>query len=302
MYVDKRIGILEIFIRGWKDSLFVLAVVTATTALYLEFLHEYIRTSLMAVTVLGTALSFFIGFINAQAYDRWWEARKIWGTLVNDSRSFARMVLTMFDSSKNRVDAVAIQDRLIRRHIGFLYAVKEWLRRENTREYLDYLSGQDEKRIDGLKHAGNAILKLQGEEIDRAEREGYIEVIRMAQLNDMLSRFSTSMGMAERIKLTVFPVYYATLIRLSVWAFVIVFPTALSVEVGYWAIPYTFLLGEIFQLISAAGKVLMNPFEGRSTDVPMSSIVRTIEINLLEQLGVTELPPPVEPVNGRYLL
>jgi putative membrane protein len=302
MYVDKRVGILAIVIQGWKVSFFVLAVVTATTVLYVEFLDQFIRTSLMAVTVLGTAISFFIAFINAQAYDRWWEGRKIWGTMVNDSRSFARMVLTLFDTSRNPEEAAAIQDRLIRRHIGYLYAVKEGLRKENTREYLDYLNEKDGSRIDGSKHVGNAFLKLQGEELDRAEREGYLEVIRLAQLNDMLSRFSTSMGMAERIKLTRFPVYYASLIRLAIWAFLIVFPTAVSVEVGYWAIPYTFLLGEIFQLISRAGDALMDPFEGRPTDVPMSSIVRTIEINLLEQLGVTDLPSPVEPVDGRYLL
>jgi putative membrane protein len=228
------------------------------------------------VTVLGTAISFFIGFINAQAYDRWWEARKIWGTFVNDSRSFARMVLTLFDKSNDADRVATLQDRLIRRHIAYLYAVKEHLRKENTQEYLGHLGERDAGRIATRAHKGNALLELQGEDIDAAERSGYIDVLRMAQLNNMLTDFSTSMGMAERIKTTVFPVFYASLIRLSIWVFLLTFPVSLSQEVGYRAILYAFLLGSIFRQTFRAGEILENPFEGSPADTPMSSIVRTI--------------------------
>ncbi len=302
MYITKRITVFKIVTAEWKIELLALLQVTLVTVLYLELLHPYLKISLTVITVLGTALSFFIGFINAQAYDRWWEARKIWGTLVNDSRSFARMVLTMFNTSENPTEVAAIQVRLVRRHIGFLYAVEEKLRQKSTKEHLAFLSESDVRRIDGISHPGNAILQCQGEEIDAAERSGHIEVIRMAQLNDMLSRFSTSMGMAERIKLTVFPVYYASLVRASIWVFMLVFPMALSAQTGYWAILYATLLGTIFRLIFRAGETLMNPFEGEPTDTPMLSIIRTIEINLLEQIGETEIPPPVTPVDGRYLM
>jgi putative membrane protein len=145
-------------------------------------------------------------------------------------------------------------------------------------------------------------LELQSRDIDASERAGYIDVIRLAQLNDMLSRFSTSMGMAERIKLTVFPPYYASMIRISIWGLILVFPIALSGQIGYLAIPSAFLLSTFLYLIFLAAQGLLEPFEGRPTDTPMSSIVRTIEINLLQQLGASEIPPPVEPVDGRYLM
>jgi putative membrane protein len=124
----------------------------------------------------------------------------------------------------------------------------------------------------------------------------------MAQLNDMLNRFSSAMGAAERIKLTVFPPYYASMIRLSIWTYVVVFALALSEQIGYWAMPYVFVTGAVFHLVYDAGQLLLDPFEGRPNDVPMSSIVRTIEINLLEQIGEKVLPPALEPVDGRYLM
>ncbi len=302
MYIKKRIGVFEIVVANGKVLLLLLITVSATTALYLEVLRPYVNSSTAVVGALGTAISFFVAFFTAQAYDRWWEARKIWGTFVNDSRSFGRMVVTLFKRPDDPAEVAAIQDRLVRRHIAYLYAVKEHLRRERTQEYLAHLSENDANRIGGITHAANALLQLQGDDIDAAERKGYIDVIRMAQLNDMLSRFSTSMGMAERIKTTVFPAYYGSMIRVAIWVLVVVFPIALSDDIGYRAIPYSFLLGAIFLLVFLAGQALLDPFEGLPSDTPMSSIVRTIEINLLEQIGAADIPPPVEPVDGSYLL
>ncbi len=300
MYVSKRVGLIQLLERGWRTLLLIFVVVSAVTGLYLEFLEDDLHVSINVVTALSTALSFFIAFFTAQAYDRWWEARKIWGTLVNDSRSFARMVLTFFGRADPEIDE--LQRRMVRRHLAYLYAVKQRLRGESRPEYTAYLSDEDLDRVNGLSHVGNALLELQGRDLDAAERAGQIDVIRMAQLNDMLSRFSTSMGMAERIKTTVFPAYYAAMIRVSIWASVLVFAVALSDQVGYWAIPFSTLMGTIFALIYRLGAALLEPFEGRPNDTPMSSIVRNIEINLLEQIGEEKLPSPVEPVDGKYLL
>ena len=302
MYINKHINAVEMFARYWKTLVLIVAVVSISTVMYLEFLQAHVRASVIVVSGFSTAISFFIAFFTAQAYDRWWEARKIWGTMVNDSRSFARMVLTMFRAADDQPEVSVMQERLIRRHIAHLYAIKEQLRRESTGEYLNYLSEDDGRRVSGSSNAANALLQLQGEDIDAAERAGHIEVIRMAQFNDMLSRFSTSMGMAERIKTTIFPPYYASMIRVSIWVFVVVFPLALSEQIGYWAILFASLLGMIFTLVFRAGQSLLYPFEGLPSDTPMSSIVRTIEINLLEQLGAQNIPAPVQPLHGRYLM
>jgi len=302
MYIKKQISIFQLVAMNWKSVGLLVVMVTAVTITYLDLLHLHVSVSMSVISGISTAISFFIAFFTAQAYDRWWEARKIWGSFVNDSRSFGRMVTTMFGKADDGSEVPVIQNRLIRRHIAYLYAVKARLRNEGAQEYSDYLNKEDAGRVEGSSNVGNALLGIQGEEIDDAERAGHIEVIRMAQLNDMLSRFSTSQGMAERIKGTVFPAKYASMIRVSIWFFVLVFPAALSEEIGYWAIFFSSMLGTIFLLVFLAGQALLDPFEGTPTDTPMSSIVRTIEINLLEQIGEKNLPDPVEPVDGRYLL
>ena len=300
MYVTKRVGLLQLVVWGWRTLSLILVVVASVTTVYLELLEDQLHVSMTVVTGLATALSFFIGFFTSQAYDRWWEARKIWGTMVNDSRSFGRMVLTFFDGSDGKISE--LQRRVIRRHLAYLHAVKARLRVEETREYAAYLSKEEAERVDRSSHAGNTVLELQGRDLDAAEREGHIDVIRMALLNDMLSRFVTSMGMAERIKLTIFPAYYASMLRVSIWGAVLVFAIALSDQIGYWAIPFATLMGTIFAMVYLLGLSLLDPFDGEPNDTPVSSIVRTLEINLLEQIGAEEIPPPLEPVDGKYVL
>jgi len=302
MYVKKHISIAHLVAMSWKSVTALVVVVSVVTIVYLDLLRLHVSVSMSVISGISTAISFFIAFFTAQAYDRWWEARKIWGAFVNDSRSFGRMVTTLFGKAGGGSEVRAIQDRLVRRHIAYLYAVKARLRNEGAEVYSPYLSEEDAGRIEGSSNIGNELLRIQGEEIDAAERASHIDVIRMAQLNDMLSRFSTSQGMAERIKGTVFPAHYASMIRISIWFFVLVFPAALSEEIGHWAIFFSSLLGTIFLLVYRAGQALLDPFEGTPNDTPMSSIVRTIEINLLEQIGEKNLPAPVEPVEGRYLM
>ena len=302
MYVKKHISMAHLIAMSWKSVMGLVFVVAVVTIAYLDLLRSHVSVSMSVISGISTAISFFIAFFTAQAYDRWWEARKIWGAFVNDSRSFGRMVTTLFGKAGGASEVPAIQERLIRRHIAYLYAVKARLRDEGAETYSAYLSEEDAGRVEGSSNIGNALLLIQGEEIDAAERASHIDVIRMAQFNDMLSRFSTSQGMAERIKGTVFPAHYASMIRISIWFFVLVFPAALSEEIGHWAIFFSSLLGTIFLLVYRAGQALLNPFEGTPNDTPMSSIVRTIEINLLEQIDEKNLPAPVEPVQGLYLM
>ena len=280
----------------------MVAVTTAVTFVYVELRPEKAVPAATLVSGFITAISFFVAFFSTQAYDRWWEARKIWGTYVNDSRSFARMALNFFSQSEQQPQVAAIGKRLVCRHIAHLYAIKERLRQESTKEYLAYLSDEEGQRASAASSVANSILGLQGEEIVAAERDGHIDGFKQAQLNDMFSRFSTSMGMAERIKTTVFPAYYAAIVRVAVWVLIFVFPIVLSGQIGYWAILFASLLGMIVLMIFEVGESLLRPFEGAPADTPMSSIIRTIEINLLEELGESDIPEPVEAVDGQYLM
>jgi putative membrane protein len=192
--------------------------------------------------------------------------------------------------------------KLVHRHIGFLYALKKRLRDAGEDNYKKYLAPGDEERMGEQTHIPNAILLLQGQDIEGAVASQYTDVFRMTQINEMLNGFSDHMGKCERIKNTPFPVAYTTLIRTSIWLFAIVFPASITGVVGYWAIPFGWLLAAIFVLTRAMGEQLMNPFERTMSGTAMSSITRTIEINLLEQLGAEDIPKAVEPIDNLYVL
>ena len=302
MYIKNRISVLELFTLAWKSLLLLVAVTTAVTFVYIELRPEKAVPAATLVSGFIIAISFFVAFFSTQAYDRWWEARKIWGSYVNDSRSFARMVLSFFPHSDEQPQCAVISTRLVHRHIAHLYAVKERLRQESTNEYLNYLSDEDGHRVSSSSSVANSILGLQGNDIVAAEQDGHIDGFKLAHLNDMLNRFSTSMGMAERIKTTVFPAHYSAIVRVALWVLIIVFPIVLSGQIGYWAILFSTLFGMTMLLIYGVGQALLTPFEGVPSDTPMSSIIRTIEINLLEELGESDIPPPLEAIDGRYLM
>lgn len=301
MYVVKRVALIRLIIGTWKTLLGVAVVVVGITFVHVERFDLSLQVS-MAVAAVGTAVSFFIAFFAAQAYDRWWEARKIWGEFVNDSRSWGRLVTTILPSAEDSPEIAQTRERLVRRHIAFLYAVKARLREQDPTESLALLSEADAERVHSTPHLGNALLKLQGEDVDAAERSGAVDVIRTMQLNEMLNRFSSAMGAAERIKLTVFPPYYPSMVQIAIWFYISVFALALSENIGYWSIPYVFLTGALFHLVFNTGMLLVDPFENHPNDIPMSSIVRTIEINLLDLLGEKDLPPPVAVQEGHYLM
>ena len=118
MYVTKRVSVAALFAASWQSLLLMALVVCATTVVHEELLDAYLKLSI-ALTALGAAVSFFIAFFTGQAYDRWWEARKIWGDFVNESRSFGRLVMTIIPDDGFPIDT---DMPLVRE------AIAEWLR------------------------------------------------------------------------------------------------------------------------------------------------------------------------------
>ena len=295
MYIKKNISILSVIKSAWKVQLLILITVVVSTIAFQEFLKQYFEVSRTIIAVLGTALAFFIGFINNQAYERWWEARKVWGMIANDSWSLSRMVGSFIENQDLRKE-------IINRHLAFLYALIDNLREQNNQFYIKFLSAEDISEIKNKKNTPVALLNIQGKTIDKAQRESNLEIFRMVQLNEILNRFSDSMGMAIRIKTTVFPPFYKALISTSIWVFIIIFPMVLSERIGYWSILYSFILGSIFDLVYLVGQALIDPFEKTVADTPMSTITRNLEIDLLQELGEKDIPEPLIPIDGSYYL
>jgi len=303
MIISRNIQLLRILKITWKTDLFL--ILSCGLAYFIDehLVKEYIELPAIIPSLLGTALAFFIGFNNNQAYDRWWEARKIWGELVNDSRSWARGVLYYIPQTQDPAYNIkALQRRLVHRHIAFLYALKSNLRRTDDQTYQKYLAQEEVENVNRQSNLHNAILEQQSKDIGKLHEENVINGFQFVELNHTLVRFCDCMGKSERIKNTVFPTTYHFFTRLFIWVFVILITVYCTQTIGAWSILLGWLIGFVFQTTHLIGLSLLNPFDSIPSGIPLSQITRTIEINLLQMLGEQQIPEPVQPINNEYIM
>jgi putative membrane protein len=278
-----------------------------------EYITIYIPITVTAM--LSAALSIYLGFRSNNAYERWWEARIIWGALINDSRSWARQVFThIVDEDDNNTETDAIKKELIYRHIAFVNALRVFLRggpsiaHEQTREIykvsndLDdikkFLSAEEFEEVSQALNPPNMILQKQGKRLAELYKKKFLTDYRFVNLESSLVEFSNIQGRSERIKNTAFPRPYSYFQRVFVWVHGILVPFAYVALVDWMIIPIAFILNYVFLTIDFVGSRIEDPFENRIDDVPLSSITRTIEINLREALGEKSLPEKQQPIDG----
>lgn len=245
---------------------------------------------------MGTALSIILSFKIGQSYDRWWEARKIWGAIVNDSRSWVLQLQAMLPGQPVLVRQLAY------RQMGWCWALSRALRKQDSKAELQaFLEMAEADRVHRQSNVPLAILQLQIETLRSLRQNEQLEVFEHMQLDDTLVRLCASMGKAERIKGTVFPTTYRLLLHVVLYCFAVCLILALSTTIPiYWGFPLIITIVTAFLLLERTAYYLQDPFENRPTDTAMSAIARTIEINLKELLGEEEIPEPVEA--ARYYL
>src|SRR4051812_26433160 len=206
MLLTKRIRLSRILIDTWRvDLIMIISCMTAFVAHHF-LITEHVDIPTILPTVLGIAISFFIGFNNNQAYDRWWEARRIWGALVNDSRSWARDILSYPKTNEwtTAGELADLQKGMIYRHIAFLYALKDSLRGTTDAPYRKYISIKDVDIISKHNNKSNAILQLQSQQLRILYENSSLDGFQFLQLDGLIVKFTDEMGMSERIKNTVF--------------------------------------------------------------------------------------------------
>lgn len=276
--------------------LLIFALVYATI-IYMLTAHFTLEIPPAIPAVLGTAVSLLLGFRTNAAYERWWEARKIWGAIINDSRTFARQIKTFIPGDLVAYNEVV--NRLVHLQIAFVYALRNSLRQAGTNEdYECFISKNDLESIREQSNKANAILDLQQRIIADLHANKIIDSIQLANLDNTLKSMCDSMGKSERIKNTVFPIHYSSFTRLAIIIYSLLFPFGIISKNAIWVIPLTFIVVLFFLFIDAIGTYLKDPFENRKSDTPLSAIARTIEINLLEMIGEKEIPKKLVPENG----
>lgn len=232
--------------------------------------------------IVGTAVSLLLAFRISQSYERWWEARIVWGAIVNDSRSLIREV-QLFIKDENEAEIAAFANR----QIIWNYALGESLRQ------LPF-SGRVQSYINSCnisaENVPNALLDLHSEQIKRWSQEGMVSEFRQVQLNTTIARLCDSMGKCERIKKTVFPRSYSMLLHTLIFAFTFILPFGLSDHLVVPEILLSIALPVMFIAIEKTAIIMQDPFENTPVDTPMTALATTIEINIKQMVGDPNLP------------
>jgi putative membrane protein len=302
MILSEKVSIYRIISGTWKHFLLNVSACIVAYLLFKFFSIPDFEIPVLIPTILGTALAFFIGFNNNQAYDRWWEARKIWGALVNNSRTWARLIVHFPDYNIDTEEVQLKAKTFVYRHISFLYALKQVLRNSNDEEYKTYISDEDMAYIESESNKANALLTLQTRDLNDLYASNAIDGFKFLELNKTLDNFCSEMGKSERISNTVFPTTYNYYTRIFIWVFIVFVTLVTAQSIGIWSILAGTLLGFVFLTTHNIGRSLLNPFEEISTGIPLNQITRTIEINMLQTLKVKEIPKPVESIKGEYIM
>lgn len=289
-------------VRNNKNQL-IFFVFWALLMYYLEHIlnWDWISIPVAPVALLGGGLAIFLGFRNNSAYDRWWEARKIWGGMVNVSRSFGMNVISFLEG-KDEEDEMRT---IVKRHISFIYALKNQLReKEALKDSINYLNPNEFELHSKRANKATSLLTRQGQTIIQLKNKGKIDAFEHQVLVKNVETMFDYQGMSERIKKTVFPYFYKYFTRTFLWLFLIILPGSLVHELSWHAVPLSVAVSFVYMILDRIGDVTENPLDARSSGTPLNAICRTIEIDLLEQLG--EHPPEPYPVKetrhkSRYL-
>ncbi len=284
---------LHYILNKIKTEIFIIFAYTLTIWFVVRtFNLEHVSIPLSVPSILGTIISLLLAFKSNQAYDRWWEARIIWGSIVNDSRSFTRQVLTFIQASGfEEEEKNEFRSRMVKRQIAWCYSLGSSLRRLDPLEGLQRLISSKERQF-ALRHDNvpYALINLHAKDLKLALNEGWINEFQQVEIDNTLSKLCDSMGKCERIKNTVFPVTYGMYIHFSLYFFIMLLPFGVIEHIGIVTIPLVTILASFFLLIEKMATHLQDPFENKATDTPMSTISLTIERNLKQMLQDDDVP------------
>jgi putative membrane protein len=296
MLLKKNIPIRYIFGKIKYEILFVTIYGIAIEVIYQNFHITNISIPMTVHSVLGTIISLLLAFRSNQAYDRWWEARIIWGAIVNDSRTFARQILSLMEDplDPGRIDG--FKKRMIKRQIAWCYALGKGLRRDDpmpmvskfvSEEELEYLKDFDNKHV--------GLIQLHARDLNNALKQGWVNPYQQVELDQTLTRLCDHMGKSERIKNTVFPSTYSLYIHLALHFFILLLPFGLVQLFGFLMVPVLVVITACFFLIEKMAIHLQDPFENKPTDTPVLSISRNIERDLKQMMRDKHVPQAFQP-------
>jgi putative membrane protein len=339
MFVKKQYPLSGVIKWSKKYIFYFLLIDTIPVAMAHFFDCTWLAIPWQPIALIGIGVSFYLGFKNNSSYDRLWEARKIWGGIVNASRTLTVMTRDFVtnDFTDNKLPDSELKNlhkKVVHRHVAWLKALTFQLRMPKVWEHNDkhenelrksmgtfyepakfeqlkkYLSSSEYDYIMSKGNKASHLLSCQSKNFKELRQAGLIDDFRHMELEKLVQEFYALQGKSERIKNFPFPRQYATINYLFVWIFILLLPFGmLNVFADFersnfifLAIPFTMLVSWVFILMEMIGDYSENPFEGLYNDVPISSMAQSIEIDIRQMLDEEDLPEEIKPAGEFNLL
>jgi len=330
MHVGKRYTIFQILKWSSRPLMFFVIYDTLIIVVHELIGFEWLHLPWQPISLIGIAVAFYLGFKNNSSYDRLWEARNIWGGMVNASRSITVMIRDFVNNSetkdpKSEEELSEIRKKLVHRHVAWLHCLTYELRKSKNWEHQSdkdnevremlgvgfnenlynqlkpYISVEDHDYIITKGNKSSHLLSVQSKDMMTLRNEGIIEHFRHLELQSMITELYTLQGKAERIKNFPFPRQYASVNFFFTTIFVLILPLGMidifhefeSMNMLWIAIPFSVVCSWVFWVMEMIGDYSENPFEGLYNDVPITSMARGIEIDIRQMLDETNLPAPI---------
>lgn len=274
---------------------------------YATFSIHGIRLPPHIATLVGSALAIFLAFRNNSAYDRWWEARTLWGGVVNSSRVLSRLICTLSPpvaGSDKALQRHLFNELFVKMQIAWVHTLRMHLRQEDLWHQIERLLTPQE--FEQLLRAGskpNCLQLEMGRRLYEAVGLGLLSRFDAFQIEQQLEALNNFQGGCERIKNTPLLRQYHFFTEMFILFFTILLPFCLigdfeKIGMTWIVVPTSFLISFIFGVMGKVGEMNEDPFENSLTDVPLTSLCNTIELDLLETLGESEPPDKLSPTRG----
>jgi ion channel-forming bestrophin family protein len=282
----------------WRKALLFIAAATVVTVLHKFFNIEDAFLPTTPVLVVGGALGIFVSFRTNSAYDRWWEGRRLWGQLVNTSRALASQAILY-------LRAPAQARAIVLRHAAYVHVLRCVLREQDPwadEHVARLLDAPTREALRGESSPTHALLHRQLAELTAENDAGGLDSLRLQSFDRSIAALLDVQGGCERIKKTPMPRSYGFIADRLILAYGMLFPLAMTQELGWLMIPVNVLVCISFALISEVGRVLEDPFTMFWNSLPISALSLTIENNIRQRLGDQDIPPIPGPVPPGVLM
>ncbi|MFT3678692.1 MAG: bestrophin family ion channel [Ferruginibacter sp.] len=334
MITKKSLSLKAIYRFTGQHLIWLIPWMLIVTAGFYFTHSKFFTLPWLPLSVIGTAVAFYVGFKNNQAYDRLWEGRKIWGAIINNSRMLGTMIKHLRTQEGTATAATeAVRKKIIYRHIAYIYQLRQQLLEPTQWEHASlawvfgsfnkrrqekilkayeqelqqlslqsYLSKEEKDQLSTYRNIATHLLDRQTASIQQFFQSGEINTMQQMELQKIINSFYEEQGKAERIKRFPLPRQYGGYGFVFVCIFVFLLPFGIVGEfsklgdVYVWlSVPVGVIVGWVYVVMEMIGDYSENPFEGLPNDIPMLSICRTIETDLLQMIGEQNIPAPIQP-------